>query len=918
MLCKRCNAWELDEFDLYCGWCGVELLGLERTPGDDPLHIYLGMPPPTSVPLCILFSNYGHAPAGIEVMEQPAWLSIQGTGLSSIAPAGRAEMRIEVDPARLDCPADGKLTYRILPSNIQKTINIAVFERPEMVASPLTVFRGARSIVPLQLEFWEAPVLVEGVEFDSPFLRLHSTLPIFLDVGGGDLEVVAEVPESEAAKQAFVGARLSIRGIVEPVEVRCELTIQPPAKLQIPELDDSSRRPPRILPGIQEDFYLTLRNAGAELLRIEGVAIRSLEEVKGLALHPRFEPVAIDAGQEHRLYFKADCQAEPEAGLHYFELDFQSNDPSVKRNLRRLAVEVVESEYNDYVSIDFGTTDSSVAFLDAGSRQPVNLLLDGDDPKIYSNIFFMDYDAGKSPPFIWSIGKLAAQLGARQPKRCFKSIKSDIGHNRIREIHFPDKDDPKIRSHKLASEKVAQFVLMDLLNRSQRSLGKRLSRFILCVPTRFTLRKKDILKSVFTQAAQAQGIDLDRPELVDESLAAGLFYILMRGPKDELVRGKPVYTLMIVDFGGGTTDITVFQVTQQLRPDGRVKRIERIEILGAWGDDSLGGEGVTRQLARMLTERFLAQMRQRRPTEVEIRETSFRLEDEAEAGKIAISELLGLEKEGCSLERDQLVEKALGQEDLGSNLGYIWDATYSPSREQLAQCLEPYLKSRVLTVSSADFPGLKATLSQEEVVGIYRSKLERLEEELRLLLKRIGMKQVDVLLLAGQSSRFPTVRDVLGGLGRKVDYVRDAAGKQVLKECVSLGALLYSYSFSGKLDFQLTGHDKYWTRLGWDTFAVSEGQVVFEDVIPWGTQYPCRSAEFNLNDYHVRAGRLRLELMENLSLHDTPRMAEFATYTLDLNGTTQPRYPCRLEISPQGDVKAFCRLGEKWIKMERK
>jgi len=529
----------------------------------------------------------------------------------------------------------------------------------------------------------------------------------------------------------------------------------------------------------------------------------------------------------------------------------------------------------------------------------------------------MNYLEEKEPPYEWLIGTDAKILGPLRRERFVKAIKTKTGTNYKETIDFKE----KAISRDLVPEEIIRFIMMDLVRLTKTALRQRPVRFILSVPTLFTLRKKEILEQTFTEAAKSLSLNLQVVKSIDESLAAGLFYILLSGPRDERVNNKESYRIMILDFGGGTTDITVLRVSQRPNSDGGFDVYE-VEVVGAWGDATLGGEEITREIAKVLAVRFLGRPIDDDEDFSEIK----KLEDEAEAVKIAVSELQTLQREmQGELEADRILE--------GSNLALRFNLAYldlkrSSTDDELRQLLEFYVNNnQQLKVQSSDFPGGQFVLiSAAEVVGIYQDKLETLKSEVDLLLNKIDRHaesshqtsvapKVDVLLLAGQSSQFPTVAEIFNDVADYIDFVKDPKGELVLKECVSLGALYYSFILHGDLDVRITGLNRIWTRIGRPKFKLGVG-VQFQELIPWGKEYPCESETFSLTNADVMdRNKLVLRVFENLSMDDTLKLEPFKDFEFSVDEVSLDRFPCKLRVNQDGTFSAQCQIQNNWLDM---
>jgi hypothetical protein len=916
MWCNHCKKWELMEDDIYCSWCGNSIFQVKLL--SDPIRLYVGSTNSNNNNITTgIVRNIGDNPLTLTCESKPAWLSLSLPN-TALQPEGQLEAILGVDTPKLGGISfkEGVLILRPSSSSAKKKgtlddikVKVEVWPLPQITIKPLIVFSGDASISKLNLELWSA-ITIEDIKFDPPLVTFADELPYNLDIGESSLSVRNSVPQNTLSSVQQVMLALKVKGLQEPITSKFDLEIKKPALLQIQEFELATLAEYELMPDSEDNVNLTISNGGEDRLRINGVKLSPLGDQSGVAMQAEKEQLVIEPGKQAVVKFTIIADNQATGGLHWFEILFTSNDPVVEHNKRNFLIRIVDDKYPEFIAVDFGTTDSAIAVLDQVKMVPKNVPLEKGStiPWIYSNIFFLNYDKGKTPPYDWCIGARARKLGPTRRDRFVKAIKTKAGTTHTEEITFRE----IAQSSKLTPEEIIEFIMKDLLQQIKIALGRRPARFILSVPTRFTLRKKEILRKTLYKAAKSLSLELDAVEIIDESLAAGLFYLLIRGAHDEFVKNKQNYNLMLLDFGGGTTDVTVFKVKQNLGKDGQVKEIEEVEVIGAWGDATLGGEEITSDIARMLLEKFLERKVDAYKESAEIK----KMEDEAEALKLAVSELLKHQKPDGSIDIDNIMTSA--NASLRDSLSYTqhFGARDLDSKE-FREVLDFYASNNhKLKVFSNDFSPRFVEVAAQEIVDIFERKLKKLKTELQLLLTIIGEK-VDVLLLAGRSSQFQTVEQVFKELADRIDYVRDAQNKLVLKECVSLGALFYSFHLYGRLNLKISGWNRVWTRLGQIGFKFGKGSN-FEDIIKWGEQYPMESKPFNLVRANVQDGKLVLTINENLSLGEENKIESYGVFHYSLNGLTQPLYPCKLRINEEGEIKALCQIQNEWREMEFK
>lgn len=923
MVCENCKTWELLEGDEFCSWCGEKVVNVQLIP--QPLRLYLDADPARgNVFSTTVLKNISAVPLSPRLESAPAWFKSAKLSKSLVQPDEHLDVFLEVDVTRLGgvLIKAGKLVFELAHAEANKenrlskvVIDTEVWPAPQLTVKPLTVFSGrAHTEVLLQTEL-SSPVAIEAIAFDKPYLAFDGQLPVTLDIGDSALPFQLNLPEQITDRTTSMSFEFRVKGLENPITGHLDLEIKRPATLELRAA--SARAECELIPGDVEELEFRIANSGEETLVIDRMQVVPMTKQTSVVVSLDGDlPQTIEPSREETIRFKAAASASSAPERYWFKLGFQSNDPNAEHNSHYLLVTVTDEECPEFIAIDFGTTDSTVAIFDGGNRTPINLPLEKGnlDPKIYSNVLFMNVVEVNEPPYEWCIGTDARILGPLFRERFVKAIKTKAGTNHKEIIDFRE----KAISRELDAEEIIKFIMMDLVTRTKIALRQRPVRFILSVPTLFTLRRKEILKQTFTEAARSLSLNIQALKTIDESLAAGLFYILLTGPLDEWVNKKKTYTMMMLDFGGGTTDITVLRVRQQISSDNSLD-VEEVEVIGAWGDAMLGGEEVTKEIAKLLAARFLGRPVSEEEDLVEIK----KLEDEAEAVKIAISGLQHLQQK---LDRDFEVDRILKEASpsLRTNLAYLDLKTQRASDEDLRNLIEFYLDNdRQLKVQSGDFPGGQtALIAETEVTDIYQRRLQILKDEVDLLLGKIsepvetdGPPKIDVLLLAGQSSQFPTVSQMFENLAHHIDFVKDPMGQLVLKECVSLGALYYSFILHGDLDVKITGLDRVWTRVGRPKFKLGVG-AQFQELIPWGMRYPYESSPFHLTETDVdNSGKLVLRVFENLSMSDKPHLEPFKDFELPVNGVSQNRFVCRLRVSDEGVFSAQCQIKDEWLDM---
>jgi molecular chaperone DnaK len=238
-----------------------------------------------------------------------------------------------------------------------------------------------------------------------------------------------------------------------------------------------------------------------------------------------------------------------------------------------------------FCGIDLGTTNSSIAVLDSWAfrskslssavnmlpiRQPVrngvteSVLF----PSVVAELFPGEWIAGQG-------AKEARGQGLRKDRRIFYSTKSEMGIGR--EPYYPFAASSEFDSpHKIAGK-----ILESLFVAVRDEFGEEaLGNVVVTVPASFQVAaRKDTLR-----AAALAGVQLGEQCLLDEPNAAFLDYIHALARHELLPLDLTAPTIvLVVDFGGGTCDVSVLRVQMEPR-SGRMSlanlAISRYERLG--------------------------------------------------------------------------------------------------------------------------------------------------------------------------------------------------------------------------------------------------------------------------------------------------------------------------------------------------
>ncbi|HPS67211.1 MAG TPA: molecular chaperone DnaK [Holophaga sp.] len=234
------------------------------------------------------------------------------------------------------------------------------------------------------------------------------------------------------------------------------------------------------------------------------------------------------------------------------------------------------------IGIDLGTTNSCVAVMEGGV------------PKVIPNA-----EGTNTTPSVIGfnpktnerlLGAAAKRQAVAQPKNTVYSIKRFMG------LPFADSDkEQKLvnyvveRSEKgscavniagkhLSPEELSAMILTKMKDTAEAYLGEKVTKAVITVPAYFN----DAQRQATKDAGAIAGLEVMR--IINEPTAAALAYGLDK---------KKDGTIAVFDFGGGTFDISILEVSEGV-----------VEVKSTNGDTHLGGDNVDQVIIDWLIEEF--------------------------------------------------------------------------------------------------------------------------------------------------------------------------------------------------------------------------------------------------------------------------------------------------------------------------
>ena len=266
------------------------------------------------------------------------------------------------------------------------------------------------------------------------------------------------------------------------------------------------------------------------------------------------------------------------------------------------------------IGIDLGTTNSCVAVMEGGQ------------PTVIAN-----QEGSRTTPSVVAFTKsgerLVGQVAKRQaitnPENTIFSIKRFMGR-RSDEVNEEMKMVPykvsrgenadarvDISGKKYSPPEISAMILTKLKEAAESYLGEKVTQAVITVPAYFNDSQRQATKD----AGKIAGLEVMR--IINEPTAAALAYGLDK-KKDE--------TIAVYDFGGGTFDISILEVSEGM-----------VQVKSTNGDTHLGGDNIDQRIIDWIVAEF------KRDNGIDLSKDQMalqRLKEAAEKAKMELSTLL--------------------------------------------------------------------------------------------------------------------------------------------------------------------------------------------------------------------------------------------------------------------------------------
>jgi len=388
------------------------------------------------------------------------------------------------------------------------------------------------------------------------------------------------------------------------------------------------------------------------------------------------------------------------------------------------------------LGIDLGTTNSAMAIVEAG------------EPRIIEN-----KEGNRTTPSIVAISKsgerlvglLAKRQAVTNPKNTIFSSKRLIGRRfSDPEIQKDKKLLPfEIRESKEGQSRLADasrreaggveikmgdkwyrpaeisaMILQKMKNDAEDRLGEKIEEAVITVPAYFD----DSQRKATKDAGEIAGLKVRR--IINEPTAAALAYGLNKKKDEQIV---------VFDFGGGTFDISVLEVSE-----------DTVEVKATGGDTHLGGDDFDQKIIDWLVDEFK-------------------------------------KDQGIDLSKDQLALQRLKE-------------AAEKAKHELSSTLETEINIPFITTDANGPKHLNLKLSRAKLEELVQEYIDRAIEKTKEVVKESGFKisDIDEIVLVGGQTRMPAIQEAVKKLFGKQPH-KDINPDEV----VAIGAAVQAGIFQG-------------------------------------------------------------------------------------------------------------------------
>ncbi|UCH94778.1 MAG: Hsp70 family protein [Candidatus Aminicenantes bacterium] len=815
--CPSCHQWEIKQTDRYCSRCGVLLRNFEAAP--DKMRFYIDKEKGKCFhrnKICL--NNNGWTKiTGISIAGDESVFNIADS-IETLDQGEKKEIGVELaDPGTIEFGSSSLIT--IQAGDEKYNVKVEFYYLPEFT-------------LVLEGEEVKQDRIYKIYKFDS-FSQIHfilrkSGLTVFQieDVVIEDdrcsiklqkkredfIEGVLTIQNDELDLDREEYIELTIKGKHTNHEARFPfyISIEEPPRLILMvnghQYREGRKEEIELYSGIENQSHIKISNSGHQELTLEGITVEDpfVKNQVDIQFPERIPPET-----DRIICLKPDVekviQNKMKAAviLHIHEIKDKTIDFLVTKREAK--------DFDGYLAIDFGTTNTTAAYKTEDEVGFVFLENMKDIEQAYLSPSVIRYEKIiERKPEKYVIGETAKSKIILNPKSSVMSVKTRLGEKTPLKILPVDETSGMVEFY--PREVTAHFISR-LKEKIQVHLKEKVSKAVITYPSKFTQVQVEEFKQAFNSGGIEVVTDIEEPQ------AAALNYIIMKKEK-----GTAPYVIGVFDCGGGTTDITMMEVIESIKKTGkkRQQRVLDVKVLATDGYPRFGGNNFTGIIIDMMKEK--------------IKNLDFETKYE--------------DKEGLRLffsDNDESNEDMIKRM---ASRGIDWELEVRKNRAEIWRIAEEWKialsdnkTGKINSEISLQFLDRENNLVKESLgfvitrkefetkiygkIQEFADKLQRMSEKTK--------KTFDLILLSGLSSQIPLIYRIFtkNFNGIPITYTED------LKKCVVLGALNYYElaEIAAQIKLKFDKGEKLRSAIGIRMIA-DDGRRKFHEIFPQATSIP--------------------------------------------------------------------------------
>ena len=847
-VCSKCDVgWIIHSHDKHCGYCGCKVFDFSVTWEQEP-RIYAN-DDANIHDLTILVENTGAYPIEFQPIQTARNNTIlfaqEHVSPFTVNAGQRHAIPIQVNPANLTRYAES-ITVRAQdsPPNLpsEKSLHLEALPLPafNLTPNPVRVSHRRRT------ETEEVELLLEVRQSEFYIRHIRATGKSVLGVrysqqlhqaNGAFKKVILELNCNQLTNEPnLVKLDFELRDLSQPIEKQIEIQreiVPDPPKLFVP--------PPPVNLEVTQDrqktHTLTLQNRGERTLTVQNIAFTDPSNLIRM-LDVKY-PITIEGGGQHNVGMQL-LAVDVEAGDHPINFTINSNcetDPEY-RHVLNVKVNALEA-YPHYLAIDFGTTNSCCAYL---GPQDVPQLIQLDSDRNQSEIMpsTIIYHSQPQNGVLYKVGYEAEtdRTSEIDGPYYISSVKRWLGFNWIRQ--FPN-------DLELQPRDVVSHILKHIIDRAENHLDmisprSSINKCVITYPTMFSRRQQEDIRQAF------EAIGITDLKLIDEASAASLGAISQRQQRGD-------YRLLVYDFGGGTIDIVLSDVTN----DGRTITIEP---LAHGGNPKYGGDDVTQTIVDFVLDEFKE-----------------RIQEANQNLRFSIPYLSPRQVWQSSGNQQQDRATMLNTRSLYSSAEGLKIELSNKDAANRDFSLSVIVGGDVRSLEALTQGRINVDISKAKFNSLVAEKLQQTFIEIDAMIRDNDRHPPEIVILAGQSSRMPIVKEKMAAhFQRGYDTNVNIHLSKSPKECVAIGAAQYgmTYSMPSQVWFDVKQFRRTHSSIGIMQFDGT--RQVFKEIIPKGQLIPDQS--YGSLCMPLRTGETNIDVRERFGEND--KLSPIGEYILTL------------------------------------